>query len=96
MISRGYWNKQESAFSINSRGRVYDNIFIERLWRTVKYEEVYLHDYRTVSSARFQLSNYFRFYKTGRIPEALGYDTLYEIHFKEPLNYEKQMQVYTR
>jgi len=49
---------------MDSRGRVYDNIFVERLWRTVKYEEVYLHDYRSVSEARSFLSIYFNFYNT--------------------------------
>jgi len=41
--------------SMDGRGRLYDNIFVERLWRTVKYEEVYLHDYRTVLEARERL-----------------------------------------
>lgn len=82
------------SISMDGRGRAYDNIFIERLWRTVKYEEAYLHDYRTVSSARFHLSNYFHFYNTGRIHEALGYKTPYEIYFKEPCNDLKQMQAY--
>ena len=79
---------------MDGRGRAYDNIFIERLWRTVKYEEVYLHDYRTVSSARFHLSNYFHYYNTDRIHEALGYKTPEEIYFKEPLNHGKQMQAF--
>ncbi|MCJ7488283.1 MAG: IS3 family transposase, partial [Candidatus Aminicenantes bacterium] len=52
--------------SMNGRGRVYDNIFVERLWRSVKYEEVYLHDYQTVPSARAHLSDYFGFYNTER------------------------------
>jgi putative transposase len=95
--SHDFTSRLEQAginISMDGRGRVYDNIFIERLWRTVKYEEVYLHEYRTVSSARFHLSNYFYFYNTGRIHEALGYKTPYEIYFKEPLNHEKQMQAY--
>ena len=45
--------------SMDGRGRVYDNIFVERLWRSVKYEEVYLHDYQTVPAARIHLSDYF-------------------------------------
>ncbi|MBA7638228.1 IS3 family transposase ISCysp23 [subsurface metagenome] len=48
--------------SMDGRGRVYDNIFVERLWRTFKYEEVYLHDYRTVLEARERLALYFHFY----------------------------------
>ena len=49
------------------RGWVYDYIFVERLWRAVKYEEVYFHDYRTVSEARYRLENYFHFYHTERM-----------------------------
>jgi putative transposase len=67
--------------SMDGRGRVYDNIFVERLWRTVKYEEVYLHEYRTVPEAREHLSAYFRFYNTERPHEALGYGTPQEIYF---------------
>jgi putative transposase len=66
--------------SMDGRGRVYDNIFVERLWRTVKYEEVYLHDYRTVSEARYHLADYFHFYNTDRIHESLGYRTPYEVY----------------
>ena len=72
--------------SMDGRGRFYDNIFVERLWRTVKYEEVYLHDYRTVSEARSLLSIYFHFYNTERLHETLGYLTPYEVYYdKEPL-----------
>jgi len=69
--------------SMDGRGRVYDNIFVERLWRTVKYEEVYLHQYTTVSEARRSLERYFRFYNMERLHEALGYRTPYEVYFKE-------------
>jgi putative transposase len=48
--------------SMDGRGRVYDNIFIERLWRSVKYEEVYLHDYESVRTARIRLGHYFDYY----------------------------------
>ncbi len=56
--------------SRDSRGRVFDNIFIERLWRTVKYEEVYIHSYDTVKEARESLDNYFRFYNSERLCSA--------------------------
>jgi putative transposase len=72
--------------SMDGRGRVYDNIFVERLWRTVKYEEVYLHDYRSVSEARYRLDEYFRLYNTERIHEALGYRTPYEVYSGIPFN----------
>ena len=67
--------------SMDSRGRVYDNIFIERLWRSVKYEEVYLHEYATVAEARAHLPAYFRFYNEERLHEALGYQTPHEVYF---------------
>jgi len=67
--------------SMDGRGRVYDNIFVERLWRSVKYEEVYLHDYLTVLEARRGLTDYFVFYNEERPHEALGYRTPHEIYF---------------
>ena len=54
------------AISMDGRGRVYDNIFVERLWRSVKYEQVYLHDYQTVAEAVSGLGRYFAFYNHQR------------------------------
>lgn len=71
------------AISMDGRGRVFDNIFIERLWRTVKYEEVYLHDYHDGAEARRRLSTYFEFYNTERIHSSLGDLTPLEVYFKE-------------
>src|SRR5580700_3303330 len=59
--------------SMDGRGRVSDNIFIERLWRTVKYEEVYLKDYCDVREAGSNLKDYFAFYDHQRPHQALGY-----------------------
>ena len=69
--------------SMDGHGRAYDNIFVVRLLRTVKYEEVYLHEYRTVSEARLLLSDYFHFYNTERIHESLGYLTPHEVYYGE-------------
>jgi len=80
----GILEKEGISISMDGRGRVFDNIFVERLWRTVKYEEVYLHNYLNVSDARRNLNKYFLFYNTERIHESLGYKTPYEIYFKEP------------
>jgi putative transposase len=63
------------AISMDGRGRALDNVFIERLWRSVKYEEVYLRDYGDGWEAEASLADYFRFYNTERIHQALGYDT---------------------
>lgn len=59
--------------SMDGKGRVFDNIFIERLWRTVKVEEVYLRDYQTIAEARYYLGRYFEFYNNERLHQALGY-----------------------
>jgi putative transposase len=67
--------------SMDGRGRVYDNIFVERFWRSAKYEEVYLHEYRTVAEARAHLGAYFRFYNEERPHEAIGYRTPHEVYF---------------
>lgn len=70
----------EVRISMDSQGRVFDNIFVERLWRTVKYEEVYLRSYETVAESRDGLANYFRFYNTERLHESLGYRTPEEMY----------------
>jgi putative transposase len=67
--------------SMDGRGRVFDNIFTERLWRSVKYEEVYLKDYGDVDAAREGLGEYFGFYNTDRPHQALGYRTPWEVHY---------------
>ena len=59
--------------SWDGRGRFWDNIFIERLWRSVKYENVYIRDYANVSEAEKGLNEYFSFYNTQRHHQALGY-----------------------
>ena len=71
------------AISMDGRGRALDNIFVERLWRTVKYEEVYLKSYETVREARESLARYFHFYNTERLHEALGYRTPQDVYFGE-------------
>src|ERR1700740_322360 len=67
--------------SMDGRGRAFDNIFVERLWRSVKYEEVYLKDYRNVAEARAGLGQYFPFYNGERIHQALDYRTPQSVHF---------------
>jgi putative transposase len=63
------------AISMDGRGRAIDNVFIERLWRSVKYEEVYLHDYTDGWHAEASLAAYFRVYDEERIHQSLGYRT---------------------
>jgi len=66
--------------SMDGKGRVFDNIFVERLWRTVKVEEVYLRDYQTVAEAMYYLGRYFEFYNNDRLHQALGYRTPAEVY----------------
>jgi putative transposase len=61
--------------SMDGRGRALDNVFVERLWRTVKYEEVYVRDYHSVRDARQGLAGFFAFYNHERLHQALGYRT---------------------
>jgi putative transposase len=68
------------AISMDGRGRAIDNVFIERLWRSVKYEEVYLKDYASGWEAEASLSAYFRFYNHERIHQSLGYRTPADIY----------------
>jgi putative transposase len=66
--------------SMDGRGRALDNIFVERLWRTVKYEDIYLNDYGSVEEARSGLSRYFRFYNGERLHQSLNYRTPAVVH----------------
>ena len=71
----GVLTAQEIAISMDGRGRCMDNIFIERLWRSLKYEEVYLKDYESVREARDGIARYFRFYNHERLHQSLDYRT---------------------
>ena len=68
--------------SMDGRGRALDNIFVERLWRTVKYENVYLNDYQSVSDLRRGLKDYFDFYNQKRLHQSLSYLTPAQVHFQ--------------
>lgn len=67
--------------SMDGRGRCFDNIFTERLWRTVKYEEVYVKEYRSGVEARASLADYFVSYNTRRLHSSLDYKTPAEVYF---------------
>jgi putative transposase len=67
--------------SMDGRGRVFDNIFIERLWRSVKYEDVYLKDYASIPELSTGLADYFWFYNHDRPHQSLDYRTPAEVHF---------------
>jgi putative transposase len=67
--------------SMDGRGRAMDNIFVERLWRTVKYEDIYLKEYATVPSLEDGLRSYFTFYNNERPHQSLGYCVPAEVHY---------------
>ena len=71
----GLLQEQGIQVSMDGKGRYQDNIFVERLWRSVKYEEVYLKAYRTVAEARAGINAYLEFYNQERPHQALGYLT---------------------
>ena len=83
--------KNNIRISMDGRGRAFDNIFIERLWRTVKYEEIYLHDYRDGIETYLALEKYFRFYNEERFHSSLDYKTPAEVYYAQ----ESQKQITT-
>lgn len=78
----GLLQRHKIRISMDGKGCWRDNIFVERLWRTVKYEEVYLHAYESVSEARAALTRYFAFYNQRRPHKALDRQTPDAVYFK--------------
>jgi putative transposase len=81
----GLLEQHRIRISMDGKGSYNDNLFIERLWRTVKYEEVYLKAYQDGRDARASLGNYFRFYNTERPHQSLGYQTPAEVFNLMPI-----------
>lgn len=75
------WEEKGVRISMDGRGRAMDNIFTERLWRTIKYEEVYLKSYETVMEAKQQIGEYIDFYNNERFHQSLNNKTPAEIYF---------------
>jgi putative transposase len=72
---------QGILISMDGKGRALDNIFVERLWRSVKYEDIYLRDYKTMQEAQEGLNRYFEYYNLKRPHQSLNYKKPYEVHF---------------
>ena len=72
--------EKKIRISMDGRGRVFDNIFIERLWRTVKYSDIYVHEYLTMLDAHDGLGTYFNRYNTQRLHQSLDYQTPWEVY----------------
>lgn len=73
---------QEILISMDSKGRALDNIFVERLWRSVKYEDIYLKGYETMPEVQEGLKKYFLFYNNERFHQSLSYKTPQQVHYK--------------
>lgn len=79
----GVLAKQGISISMDGRGRALDNVFVERLWRSVKYENVFLRGYQNIPEARAGLKKYFEFYNNARYHQSLGYKTPAQVYFEE-------------
>jgi putative transposase len=79
--------------SMDGRGRAFDNVFVERLWRSVKYEDIYPNGYATLTDARQGLTRYFAFYNDERPHQALKYRTPAEVH-AEGVNLNPEVRVH--
>jgi putative transposase len=78
----GILKSHEIKISMDGRGRALDNIFVERLWRSVKYEDIYLKEYETMPEAHEGLRAYFDFYNNTRPHQSLGYRKPIEVHYE--------------
>jgi len=77
----GRLEENKIKVSMDGKGRALDNVFIERLWRSVKYENVYPRGYETLKEVRQGLNGYFRYYNDSRPHQGLGYRTPAEVYF---------------
>ncbi len=78
---------KEIKISMDGKGRVIDNIFIERFWRTLKYEEVYTKCYKIVAECRASIEEFIRKYNEVRLHQSLGvYDTPFEAYYQLPVS----------
>ena len=76
------WDPEKTRISMDGRGRAMDNIFTERLWRSVKYDEVYIKNYQTVSEAKEGIGAYLYDYNYDRLHSSLNYKKPAEIYFE--------------
>lgn len=76
------WDLEKTKISMDGRGRAMDNIFTERLWRSVKYDEVYIKNYTTVAEAKEGIGAYLKDYNYGRLHQSLNYQTPAKVYFE--------------
>ena len=77
--------RREIAIRMDGKRRAFDNIFVERLWQSVKYEDIYIKDYFNMIEAYQGLSSYFKFYNNERPHQSLGYRTPAEVYYDKTL-----------
>ena len=80
----GRLKEEGIQISMDGRGRWADNVFVERLWRSLKYEHVYLHAYESVGEARSKIGRYLEFYNSQRLHSSLGAQTPDQVYFHRP------------
>jgi putative transposase len=80
----GRLKKEGIAISMDGKGRWCDNVFVERFWRSIKYEEVYLHAYDSVSEARSRIGQYIQFFNSRRPHSSLQAQTPDQVYFNRP------------
>jgi putative transposase len=80
----GRLKEEGIEISMDGKGRWADNVFVERLWRSLKYEHVYLHAYESVAEARAKIGRYFEFYNSQRPHSSLGAETPDQVYFHRP------------
>ena len=84
-------NKHDIQISMDSKGRSIDNIVIERFWRSIKYEEIYLNDYKSMNELRYSIHNYMEKYNSKRLHSAIGNKTPNEVYFKAMNNLNNKL-----
>lgn len=77
---------KQIQISMDGKGRALDNIIVERLWRNVKYECVYLHEFASIKEARDKIAEYFEYYNYGRQHQSLGYNTPFDVYSGKVVN----------
>jgi putative transposase len=83
--------KEKISISMDAKGKVFDNIFTERLWRTVKYEDIYIKGYHSIPETQLGLAEYFDFYNNERYHQALDYKTPGEMFSVKQLSTESEL-----
>jgi len=69
--------------SMDGKGRCLDNVYIERFWRSLKYENIFIHDYKSVTELKHGISRYMQFYNTVRFHQSLEYKTPDEVYYED-------------